>query len=150
MNSVLQTLNTNYLKFPNPYESMSQKFFLIIAIMVLGLLALSGCVQQRTRSEEHITTQTHAKSEFVTAKLVSVEGGVFVPSAGYYEGELTLSDVRTGKEYSIFVCSKSWDWVKENACYRFSPIEVNKNIEQHKLSSELSGCYVGSLDEVNC
>ncbi len=126
---------------------MEQKYYLVIGIIaVLGILVISGCVQQQVKTQN----QTTPKSEFVTAKLISITGGDFVPSANYYEGELNLSNTVTGKKYSIFVCSTSWDWVKQNSSYKFNPDEVNKNIESHKYSAELSGCYVGSLEEVNC
>lgn len=89
------------------------------------------------------------KQDFVIAKLVSVTGGDFVESGGYYEGMLKLGDTKTNEEYSIFACSKDWSWVEEGNCYKFSPFAVNKNIEQHKYSTELSGCYVGLLEQVS-
>ena len=110
------------------------KYACIIAVLLAA--ALSGCA--------------NTDSEPVTAKLVSIIGGNFVASAGYYEGKLTLSDTKDGKEYSIPACSKNWDWVKEGSCYQFSPAEVNKNIDQHKYSAELSGCYIGILTQVEC
>jgi len=131
---------------------MEQKYYWIIGIIaILGVIVISGCVQQQIRPEEQIiTSTTTTEPEFVTAKLISIIGGDFVPSAGYYEGKLVLSDITTGKKYPIFVCSKSWDWVKEGSCYKFNLDEVNENIEQHKFSAELSGCYVGTLEQVSC
>lgn len=120
--------------------------------MLQKVLAWFNRIFGSKKIEEQPTTPqaTAQKQELVTAKLIKITGGNFVPSAGYYEGRLLLSDTATNKEYSIFACSQSWDWVKESACYKFNPAEVNKNIEQHRRSAELSGCYVGSLDEVSC
>ncbi len=106
-------------------------------------------------NKEQSDTEIIKEDEFedqeeFTAKLISITGGDFVPSAGYYEGKLILSDITTGKEYPIFACSESWNWVKESSCYKLNPEEVNENVEQHKFSAELSGCYVGSLEEVSC
>ena len=131
---------------------MKQKYYFVIGIItILGILAISGCAQQQIiQKEQNITPTNVTEPKIVTAKLSSITGGDFVASAGYYEGKLILSDIQNGTAYSIFACSKNWGWVKENSCYKFNPEEVNTNIEQHKFSSELSGCYVGSLEEVNC
>jgi len=132
---------------------MTHRHFTIgfLVLVIAGIVFISGCVQEEVRPEEQSTTSTiTTKPEFVTAKLTSVKGGDFVSSADYYEGELILTNIITGKEYSLFVCSKSWNWVKEGSCYKFSPAEVNENIEQHKYSAELSGCYVGTLEQVSC
>ncbi|MCX8193865.1 MAG: hypothetical protein N3G19_00660 [Candidatus Pacearchaeota archaeon] len=58
---------------------------------------------------------------------------------------LKLEDVKTKEEYLIFACSREWNWVKLNSCYVFNFTEVKENIERHKMSMELSGCYVGTL-----
>lgn len=131
---------------------MEQKDYWSIGIIaILGVLVISGCIQQQIKPEEQTPTPiTTTEPKFVTAKLISITGGDFVPSAGYYEGKLILSDITTGKEYPIFACSESWNWVKESSCYKLNPEEVNENVEQHKFSAELSGCYVGSLEEVSC
>ena len=115
---------------------------IIFGIIILWIF-LSGCTQTET------TTTQEPESKIVTARLDQVTGGDFVPSAGYYEGELELTDTK-GKAYSIFACSKSWDWVKKGHCYRFDPEEINENIKQRMFSAELSGCYVGNLEEVEC
>ncbi len=131
---------------------MEQKDYWSIGIIaILGVLVISGCIQQQIKPEEQTPTPiTTTEPKFVTAKLISITGGDFVPSAGYYEGRLILSDIATREEYSIFACSKSLNWVKEDSCYKFSPDEVNENIEQHKYSAELNGCYVGTLEQVTC
>jgi len=130
---------------------MKQKYYWIIGIItVLGILVISGCAQQQVNTQDQNITPTTPKSEFVIAKLISITNSGFVPSANYYEGQLILSNTITKEEYSIFACSTSWDWVKQDSCYKFNPDEVNKNIDGHKMSAELSGCYVGSLEEVSC
>ncbi|HDI03088.1 MAG TPA: hypothetical protein ENF67_00930 [Candidatus Pacearchaeota archaeon] len=120
---------------------MKEKYWIIVIVAILMLLSI--VVKQQV---SNISTEP----EFVKAKLIKVINSSFDRYAGYYEGKLILLDIKTGKKYSIFVCSKSWDWVKENSCYKFSPKEVNENIEKHKYSAELSGCYVGTLEEISC
>lgn len=130
---------------------MKQKYYWIIEIMaVLSILLISGCVQQQLSTQNQTTTQNTSKSEFVTAKLINISGGAFVSLANYYEGKLILSNTITGEKYSIPTCSTTWDWVKQNSCYKLNPNEINENLDKHKMSAELSGCYVGSLEEVNC
>ena len=127
---------------------MEQKYYWI-TITTLGVLVISGCVLQQIKHEgQTINSTTPTGSEFVTAKLISITN--FTPCGSYYEGTLILSDTATGEKYSIFVCSKSWDWVKKGSCYKFSPDDINENVEHHKYSAELSGCYVGTLEQVSC
>ncbi|VVB76075.1 Uncharacterised protein [uncultured archaeon] len=101
-----------------------------------------------------LISDNSSSNGLVTAKLVDIQKSAdtngYVQSAGYYEGTLTLVNIQTQKEYSFFACSKDWNWVNESACYTFSPAEVSKNIESHIYSSELSGCFVGELDQVPC
>ena len=85
--------------------------------------------------------------KFSNYKLINIEGGDFVESAGYYEGNLYFQNLETGEEYSIFTCSESWDWVVKEDCYSINKADVEKNIEEHKFSSALSGCYVGTLNK---
>jgi len=128
---------------------MEQK--LIISVIIILGVVLIGCVQVQVEPTPITPTiKQEPVSEIVIARLDSFTGGDFVPSAGYYEGQLELSDTTTNEKHSIFACSKSWDWVKKGHCYRFSPEEVNENIKQRMFSAELSGCYVGSLEEVKC
>jgi hypothetical protein len=89
------------------------------------------------------------------AKINNVTGGDFVPSANYYEGTLFYNCIGQNckiyiSEPSIFVCTGNWSWVKIGSCYEINDLEVQRNIQNHKYSMELSGCYVGSLKEVNC
>jgi hypothetical protein len=89
------------------------------------------------------------------AKIINVTGGDVDAAANYYEGELEYSCLSQNckvyiKVPSLFVCTQDWSWVKIGACYEFNDIEIQKNILSHKTSAELSGCYVGSLREVNC
>jgi len=91
------------------------------------------------------------------AKLVNIEpasdgitGSNYISSAGYFEGRLYLNNQDTGEEYNLFVCTKDWSWVKEGMCYNLNLDDINTNIESHKFSSELSGCYVGILDSSSC
>jgi hypothetical protein len=96
------------------------------------------------------TTTTQKMNEIVVAKIVNITGGDFVPSADYYEGLLKLQDIKISEIYSIFLCTKNWSPIKMNSCYQFNISEVNENIESHKFSAELSGCYVGTLALANC
>jgi len=105
----------------------------VLVFGFLGIIFISGCIQQD-----------------VVARLISIEGGSFVDAAGYYEGTLKLKEIKTDKEYSIFVCTKDWSWVELNSCYNFNLSEIENNIESHKYSAELGGCYVGKLEKVNC
>jgi hypothetical protein len=90
------------------------------------------------------------ENKTISARLVSVSGGYWVPSAGYYEGELNLTDTSTGNHYIIFVCSKDWSWVRNSSCYELNPREVSENVKLHIYSAELSGCYVGKLNIASC
>lgn len=119
---------------------MKEKYWIVVIVAILIILVIA------IKQQINISTEP----EFVIARLIKVVNSSFDRYAGYYEGKLILLDITTGKKYSIFVCSKSWEWVKENSCYRFSPKEVNENIEQHKYSAKLSGCYVGTLEKVSC
>jgi hypothetical protein len=128
---------------------MKQKYYLFaVLVVVLSMLILSGCIK-KTAQPDSVNTTNSSDSGFVKAKLIGVNGGEFVQSAGYYEGTLQLVYGGDGT-YSFLVCSNSWNWVKKGSCYRFNPEEVYKNIELNKQSSELSGCYVGTLDRVDC
>ncbi len=117
------------------------EYFIGVLLLLVGAVIISGCIQ---------TTSKQTSSTNITAKLVNVTHAEFVQSAGYYEGELVLVDVKTGKNYSVPACSKSWGWVKLGACYEFDPNEVNQSIGERKYSAELSGCYVGTLKQVAC
>jgi len=121
---------------------MKKTSFLILGI-IFSLILILGCTQQ----DDNPSTN---EPKVVTAKLMLVEGGNFSSFSNYYEGRLTLLNTITGESYSIFTCSDSWDWVKKDSCYRFDINGVNKKIESNKYSAELSGCYVGSLEEVSC
>ena len=120
---------------------MKQYYLILGIIAVFSIALISGCVQQE---------ESPTESEFVIARLINVVGGDFVESAGYYEGMLTLKDVDSNEEYSIFACAEDWSWVEENSCYKFSPSEVEENVESHKMSAQLSGCYVGTLEKADC
>lgn len=118
---------------------MKKIYFWIIGIVFLLIFILI-----------YIPQKIYTPPKVVTAKLTLIEGGDFSDAAGYYEGQLTLLNTITGESYQIFACSKSWDWVKKDSCYKFDINGVNKKIESVRQSAELSGCYVGSLQEVNC
>lgn len=125
-----------------------QRYFIIGIITLISIFFFSSCAIQNMNDNNQSNSSN--TPEFITAKLINITGGDFTPSAQYYEGRLILSYRITGKQITIFVCSESWDWVKQDSCYRFDPNKVNENIEQHKYSAELSGCYIGSLEEVAC
>ena len=108
------------------------------SLLCVFLLMVSGCVD------------TETENDIITAKLVNVEGGEYVESAELYEGTLTFEDIYTQKEHEIFVCTEDWSWVVEGNCYILNLPEINENIEQHRFSAELSGCYVGKLTETTC
>ena len=112
--------------------------WVIIVVLILVVIGLILVINKSTSNEP------------IIAKLINVTGGEYVPSANYYEGALMLSDISSNKTYSIFACSLTWDWVKQDACYKFSPEDINVNIKSHERSMELSGCYVGTLEQVNC
>lgn len=132
-----------------------RKSFLVFAIACLILLF--GCVSsQEVVQQSQDVVNNVSVDDTVIAKLVGVElavnesGGNFVPSAGLYEGRLNLQDIKDSSvNYSIFVCNGDWSYV-QRSCYRFSPSKVEKGIEALKFSMELSGCYSGVLETVNC
>lgn len=116
---------------------------LLLVTFIFAVILIGGCASSMNK-------ENYFNNDFVTAKLVNISGGNLSRAAGLYEGKLTLVDVNMGEEYSIFTCIDSWDWVKLNSCYFFNNSLVKANIENHKYSMELSGCYVGTLNEVNC
>ncbi|MCK4589889.1 MAG: hypothetical protein KAT77_05565 [Nanoarchaeota archaeon] len=106
--------------------------------------------EEKEEEEEEEEMPEFEITEGITVKLVEISGGGFVEAAGYYEGTLKLRGVGDDEEYTIFACSKSWDWVKQDGCYKFDKSEVDKNVDNHKFSAELSGCFVGRLAETSC
>jgi len=86
----------------------------------------------------------------IIAKLTGTDGGSFVESAGFYEGMLQLTDIKTNNRYIVSTCTQDWSWVKIDSCYKLNLKEINTNMESHKYSAELSGCYVGRLESVEC
>ena len=90
-----------------------------------------------------------------TARIINVTGGDFNNASNYYEGTLFYDCIGQNckiyiMEPSIFVCTENWSWVKVGSCYEINDLEVQRNIQAHKYSAELSGCYIGSFEEVNC
>lgn len=83
-------------------------------------------------------------------RLTNITSVNLVESAGIYEGLLIFTDIKTGKETPLFICSKSWDFVKADNCYIWNDKNIQKNIDSHKYSAELSGCYVGELKVTSC
>lgn len=109
-----------------------------VAIIIVIVLLLIYSQKQTNYSSNRIS------------KLVNVTGGGFVESAKYYEGELKFVDTKNNGEYSIFLCTKDWSWIKEGYCYKLNLSEIEENVNNHKYSMELSGCYVGILQQVAC
>ncbi len=89
-------------------------------------------------------------NDLLKYKLITIEGGNFVDSANLYEGNLIFENVENKESYFVFVCSDDWLWVQLNACYKINVNEVERNIKEHKYSAELSGCFVGNLQKVDC
>jgi hypothetical protein len=119
--------------------------FITILLIIVVVLAYLLFFKKSDNQEEKI----------VVAKLINVEpaddgnGSNYIPSAGYFEGRLFLSQ-ETGEDYEIFVCSEDWSWVELDSCYEVNLDDVNANVESHKFSAELSGCYVGALAKTTC
>ncbi len=113
-----------------------------VVLLILILVSSAACISEEPKPKE----------EFVIAKLISIgpPNGEFIQSAGLYEGELELENIETSETYSYFVCTYDWSWVKLESCYKFDPVEVQQNIDDHKFSAELSGCYVGTFEEISC
>ncbi len=127
--------------------------FKAFILAFLAVLVFAGCADHAAGPAPVKNTTASTQSAgpvLVKAKLVNLTGGEYIPSAGYYEGRLDLTDTATGKVYPIFVCSRNWDWVKNDSCYEFSPEVVDANIDLHQYSMELSGCFVGNLNPVAC
>jgi len=119
-----------------------KKIFLILILSSLVLIV--GCMPLQNLNED-------STSSVIIGKLVSDDGkNNFVESAGYYEGNIVLKDVITGKDYSTFVCSQKRNWSKEGDCYEFNLEDVQENIDLHKYSAELSGCYIGEFKQIKC
>ena len=114
----------------------------IVGVIVLIIIISIGVY--------YLTRPVIEADDFRIVKLVGIEGGNFVDSVGYYEGTLNFVDVIDNRDYSIFACSKSWDWVKEGNCYKYDITAIKNNVESQRYSMELSGCYVGTLTEVSC
>ena len=120
-----------------------------LVLILLLVIFIIGCSKQTyTQNSNNIQEQ----NQDVVAKLTNIERatGNVEQFSGYYEGKLSLQDVNSGKIYSIFACSKDWSWVKQDYCYKFNPSEVDNNVQSHMYSAELSGCYIGTLQQVNC
>jgi hypothetical protein len=115
------------------------RFFLTILVLVTILVVIGFCFH-KINFQENI----------IIVKLVNATSWGYVESAGYYGGILDFVDIKTSKNYSINPCSKDWSWVKEGSCYEINLREVNQNIESHKYSMMLSGCYVGTLNQTSC
>lgn len=140
-----------YINTVSDNECMKQGLVRVAkSILLIVLILITGCVQQQVVQKQTSVQPDQAEQMSIVAQLTNAEGGEFVPAAGYYEGRLVLSDKETGREYFIFACSKSWDWVQKGSCYTFNPAEIRQNENQHQYSMELSGCYVGKLEQVSC
>jgi len=122
------------------------KFIIVLVILAAFLIIGAGC----ETSQQGTNTRNQGQKEVVTAKLTSVTGGNLSQSAGYYEGSLVFQDISNMTEYNMFLCTGNWSVVKLNSCYNLNLTEIAQNVENHKFSSELSGCYVGTLTEVSC
>lgn len=132
---------------------MAQKHFLWSVVALALIVLISGCVQRNAlpnvKQPANITPATY-KNEIIIARLINITDAAFSDSSGYYEGRLKLKDIKTNEERWISPCAKDWSWVKEGACYRFNSTEVKRNVESHRYSAELGGCYVGTLEQINC
>ena len=90
------------------------------------------------------------QSETTKYQLISISGGDFIELAGYYEGSLNFVNVETQEEYSVFVCTEDWDWVVQDNCYNLDKTKIQENLESHISSGVLSGCFVGTFEEITC
>ena len=122
-------------------------FCILILIIALGIYFYTENKKVETQSNRDTIVKL---TKIAPAADNDNNGSNFVKSAGYYEGELVLQDKYSGKEYTLFACSKTWDWVKLANCYKFNEANFKANVESHIYSMELSGCYVGTLEPISC
>jgi len=117
----------------------STYILLIFAVILLSLLVIgAGC------------SNPGVQSDVVKMRLVGITGGNFSESNGYYTGVLTFMNVVQGTGYPMVLCTTDWSVVKLMSCYSLNLTEIAQNVESHRMSSELSGCYVGTIQKVNC
>ncbi len=127
----------------NPY------IFLILVTIVL-LISGAGCITEEQNKTQPTQTTQPTQPTIITANLTNITGGDYVESAGLYEGTLVFEDIETSETYSYFVCTENWSWVKLYSCYKLNLEEIQQNIDNHMHSAELSGCYVGTIEETSC
>ena len=127
---------------------MRKDLIISLTVIILIVAVVLACIFYTNSLTKK---QGESKADIVVAKLTNFEDFGFVQSAGMYEGRLTLIDVNNNTQYIIGPCTQDkLDWVVNDSCYRFNITEVNNNIESHRMSMELSGCYVGTLARVSC
>ena len=101
----------------------------IVAIVIIILISIAAYAIPRLRSTTVQTT------------LVQVNGGEYVPSAGYYEGSLVFQNVRTAQQYTVFYCAKQWTFAIGQQ-YAIDPTYIASHVSR---TAELSGCYTQKL-----
>jgi hypothetical protein len=84
---------------------------------------------------------TPTQNSVITTKLLSVEGGTYVQSAGYYQGTLQFIDIKNGNPYHLFSCLKKWPVYKIGTYYY---LDLN-DLKNTSHSAENSGCYTKEL-----
>jgi hypothetical protein len=81
----------------------------------------------------------------VKVKLISVSGGEYLQTAGFYEGELLFEDIDTGIRYNVEPCLKYWPKFNINSMYSLNLTALKKHT---RTNGYLTGCYLGELDEL--
>ena len=117
---------------------MKNFYIFLILVTIVFLISGAGCTKQPTQPTS------------IIANLTNITGGNYVESAGLYEGNLVFENIESSETHSYFVCTKNWSWVKLHSCYKLNLEEIQQNIDSHMQSAELSGCYVGTIEEVSC
>lgn len=128
--------------------------------LISSLLVFAGCmpmVDLDNASFDGLRAEIdETASGEAVAKLISTSDVSYVDSAGKTEGWLNFGygddENEDDENYNLFLCTeKNWtEVVHEGSCYLLDFDAINANKERNKYSMQLSGCYTGNLEIVEC
>jgi hypothetical protein len=117
---------------------------IIIGVVVIIILVLTIGVYYTSKPKQMIKLNNF----IATAEIENSSN--YVDSAGYYESSVKFTSLDGKQIMNVFICTKSWDWIKVGSCYYVNQTAIINNRDGHLYSAMLSGCYVGELKEVAC
>jgi len=136
--------------------TMKQKITLLSLISVL--LVFAGCtpmVDLDNASFDGLRAEIEPVEQVeVVANLVNAQEGSYSTLTGRTWGRLTFEYVNEEKYnlYNLSICTdENWhEIVKKGECYLLDFESIEQNLERNKYSMQLSGCYTGPLEIVEC